>query len=350
MTARPQAIALVFVIAATLVLPLGLRGLARFSPASSVPPSYLPALEARRAREMPFDTNVITDLRRLRPEFVLVGDSMAGSRVDATHLATRLGYRDVAPLYYAATGSAFWYLALKNWIVASQVRPKLVIFFFRDENLTDAMFRVTGEYRASLDRVAHDREPALNAILAMHTEGGWYAAHEALEAVYRHEEVRTWLEPRVTGFPIVLTVRPKSRAHLLARMNTDIFGLAALREMNAADMAQGEDDAAFAFARNVPRSVLPAMFDVARRAGLKLAFVRVQRRPEPGGPPRQSPALQRYVNDLRRYIEANGGLFADDWGDPDQPLSIYADGDHVSRDFRERYTELFLRKHPEFFR
>ena len=65
---------------------------------------------------------------------------------------------------------------------------------------------------------------------------------------------------------------------------------------------------------------------------------------------RQSPALQRYVNDLRRYIEANGGLFADDWGDPDQPLSIYADGDHVSRDFRERYTELFLRKHPEFFR
>ena len=55
-----------------------------------------------------------------------------------THLAVLLGYRDVAPIYYAATGSAFWYLALKNWVVASQVRPKLVIFFFRDENLTDA--------------------------------------------------------------------------------------------------------------------------------------------------------------------------------------------------------------------
>jgi hypothetical protein len=120
--------------------------------------------------------------------------------------------------------------------------------------------------------------------------------------------------------------------------------------MAAADMAQDEDDAVFDFARALPGSVLPAMFDVARRASIKLAFVRVQRRPGPDGPPRQSPALKRYVGDLRAYIEASGGLFADDWGDPDQPLSVYADGDHVSRDFRERYTELFLRKHPEFFR
>ena len=165
MTGRHQAIALVFVIAATFVVPLGLRGLARVSPVSNVAPSYLPALEARRARETPFDTGVIAALRRLRPEFVLVGDSMAGSRVDAAHLAALLGYRDVASIYYAATGPAFWYLALKNWIVASQVRPKLVIIFFRDENLTDAAFRVTGEYRGSLDRVAHDREPVLNDIL-----------------------------------------------------------------------------------------------------------------------------------------------------------------------------------------
>jgi hypothetical protein len=53
---------------------------------------------------------------------------------------------------------------------------------------------------------------------------------------------------------------------------------------------------------------------------------------------------------LQAYIESNGGLFADDWGDPDQPLSIYSDGDHVSPGFRKRYTELFLRKHPAFFR
>jgi hypothetical protein len=331
------------------LVPLGLRALGR-AQASDLPESYLPALEARRAREEAFDSNVIVDLRSLQPEFVLIGDSMAGSRVDATHLSVLLNYRGVAPLYYAATGPAFWYLALKNWVVASQVHPKLVIIFFRDENLTDPMFRVTGPYRASLDRVAHDREPALNDILKARTLGGWYPVHDAIASVYRTREARAWLEPLLTSTTVSLSVRPRARARLLARMNEQLFALDALRQMASADMTQAEDEEAFDFARNVRRSVLPAMFDVARHGQIGLAFVRVQRRPDKDGPPRQSPALVRYVRDLRRYIESEGGSFADDWGDPDQPLSIYADGDHVSRDFRERYTELFLRKHPEFFR
>jgi hypothetical protein len=63
------------------------------------------------------------------------------------------------------------------------LHPHLVIIFFRDENLTDALFRVTGPYRIGLDRVAHDREPALNRILAIHTRGAWYRVHDALAAV-----------------------------------------------------------------------------------------------------------------------------------------------------------------------
>jgi hypothetical protein len=225
-----------------------------------------------------------------------------------------------------------------------------VVFFFRDENLTDPMFRVTGGYRANLDRVARDREPVLNEILAMHTRGAWYRVHAALDTLYQHDSTRAWLEPRLASLPVSLVARPRSRPRLLERINEDVFGLQALREMAAADMAQTQDESAFDFKRNLQRSVLPEMFNVARHGGLKLAFVRVQRRPEAGRPPRQSPALQKYVSDLRAYVEAHGGLFADDWGDPDQPLSIYSDGDHLSRDFRTRYTELFLRKHPAFFR
>jgi hypothetical protein len=292
---------------------------------------------------------VIVDLQTMQPEFVLVGDSMAGSRVDATHLTILLNYRTVAPIYYAASGSAFWYLALKNWIVASQVRPTLVVFFFRDENLTDPMFRVSGSYRAGLDRVAHEREPVLNEILAMHTQGAWYRVHAALDSIYRYDAVRAWVEPGFTSFPVSLVVRPRSRSQLLEKMNTELFGLQALRRMAAADMEHA-DEAAFDFARNMPRSVLPEIFNVARHGGIRLAFVRVQRRPEGGKPPVQSPALQRYVKDLKAYVEANGGLFADDWGDPDQPLSMYSDGDHISPDFRVKYTDQFLRKHPEFFR
>lgn len=346
---RAQALALAALILVTCLVPLGFRAVNLLAPDTTARPSYLPALEASRTRETAFDGNVVARLQAMQPEWVLIGDSMVGSRIDASHLSGLLEYRAVAPIYYAATGSAFWYLALKNWIVASQTRPKLVIFFFRDENLTDPMFRVSGMYRATMDRVAREREPVLNDVLAMHTQGTWYRIHAALDRVYQYDATRAWAEPLLVNAPVSLLARPKSRRTLLDRIDTEVFGLQALRQMAPADMAQA-DQSAYDFQRNVSRSILPEMLKVGRRSGLKLAFVRVQRRPEGHRPPPQSPALQRYMRDLRVYLEEHGALFADDWGDPDQPLSIYSDGDHVSSEFRARYTEQFLRKHPAFFR
>jgi len=34
-------------------------------------------------------------------------------------------------------------------------------------------------------------------------------------------------------------------------------------------------------------------------------------------------------------------VFMDDTGDPGQTLDLYEDGDHLSRDGRRRYTEMF---------
>ena len=90
------------------------------------------------------------------------------------------------------------------------------------------------------------------------------------------------------------------------------------------------------------------MTALAREHGITLCFVRVQRRPSGTAPPPQSANLQRYVADLRTWVEANGALFHDDWGDPELPESIYADGDHV-RD-RRHYTAVFRRRLDPLFR
>jgi hypothetical protein len=76
----------------------------------------------------------------------------------------------------------------------------------------------------------------------------------------------------------------------------------------------------------------------------------VQRRPRPDGPPAQSEALQAYVRDLAAYVRAGGGYFHDDWGDPEQTLAIYEDGDHIARNSRIFYTELFFRRNQDLFR
>lgn len=330
--------------AGLLLLPLGLRAANRLHPAANLAPSYLPALEGPRPRAA-FDAEPIGNLRILNAPWVIIGDSMAGTRIDA-RLFMRLTSQNVAPLLYAGSGPAWWYLALKNWVVPSGIHPRAVFIFFRDTNLTDVMFRIDAAW--ALDSVALAREDDLNAVVARRRGTTFYRATEAFDALYEAPEARRWLEPLVDEWPATAMIpyrRP--RARFLEQLNTRL-GLAHLRPMDAADMQQTEDRDAD-FDGLVDKSVLPLMLRDAQRAGLRLCFVRVQRRPEGGRPPYQSPALRRYIVKLRAYVQQHGGDFIDDTGDPAQDLSWYEDGDHLSPDGRRRYTELFVSRLPQRF-
>jgi hypothetical protein len=168
----------------------------------------------------------------------------------------------------------------------------------------------------------------------------FYRVRDAFERLYQAEQARRWVEPAMTNWPAraMLPYR-RTRAMFLDRLN-ERFGLSHLRPMDAADMQATEDRDAD-FDAYVDKSGLPLMLRDARAAGLTLLLVRVQRRPVDGHAPYQSPALQRYVARLRSYIEAHGGIFIDDTGDPAQTLDLYEDGDHLSREGRRRYTEAF---------
>src|SRR4029450_950467 len=102
----------------------------------------------------------VSDLARMQPAFVVIGDSMAGSRIDPA-VFTRASGQSVPPPLYARSGPAWWYLALKNWVIASGIRPKAVFIFFRDTNLTNVLFRIDATW--SLDTAALGPDDDLNA-------------------------------------------------------------------------------------------------------------------------------------------------------------------------------------------
>src|SRR5215204_5942998 len=102
------AVQLLLAAAGLLLLPLGLRAGNRVHPAATLAPSYLPALSGPRERR-PFDAAPVTDLARMNPALVVIGDSMAGSRIDPK-LLTDLTGQLTAPLLYAGSGPAWWYL------------------------------------------------------------------------------------------------------------------------------------------------------------------------------------------------------------------------------------------------
>jgi hypothetical protein len=318
---------------------------ARGNPAA-LPPTYLPSFEGPRQRA-PFAADRIPDLQRLQPGYVVIGDSMAGTRVDERRLVELTGVQ-VAPLLQPGSGSAFWYLALKNWVIASGIRPRMVLIFFRDANLTDVMFRLDDQFRWALDLAALDREDALDAVVARRL-GPLHRLRHAVEGATRAEQVRRQIEPALTAWPAERMMSSRRRqAEFMTGMNQRL-GLDHLRKMDAADIQIGDDDELFDFARDVDDSVLPLMLEEARRAGLTICFLRVQRRPTANRPPPQSPALRRYVDDLRAYVTARGAIFHDETGDPALTLDMYEDGDHLARHARQLYTEnLYNRLRPHF--
>lgn len=337
---RGQVLSLAVFLAGVLVVPLGLRAVNGALPGANIQDSYLPTVETPRPRE-PFDQAGADAVRDVQPEFVVIGDSMAGIRIDPLQL-TRLTRKRVVGLFHPGSPVAYWYLAFKNLVVENQVTSvRGAIFFFRDDQLTTQVQVAPG----SLDRVARDREPELDRVLAAEKLGTFSGLHRAARSAYQFDRTRLWLEPLVNRAPAEVVSRQPGE--LLAAINTEMFALDRLRPFAASDLAQGTG-AALDFDAKVGASLLPEIIALAERSGVRLAFIRAQRRPRPDGPPAQSEALTRYVQQLKAYLDGRGVYFHDDWGDPDEPLSLYADGDHLTTAGRQRYTERFAGKHARF--
>lgn len=326
-----------------LASPLVWRATGSFWQTDARPPSYLPALEPFRDR-LPFDPAPIEALRNLNPYLVAIGDSMA-DRLHFGRLETLTG-RPSTTVNENSTGSAYWYLTFKNYVVASGTRPDWVVVFFRDALLTDPTFRLTGSYRRKVDLVARDREDELNAALAARSEGAWHRVHRTVDDFYGVPRAREWIEPRLTAWPARVVIGTARKQALLDEVN-EAFALDRLRAFEQADVeaaAERELD----FDANLDTSVLPAFISLARAQQIRLCFVRVLRRPVNGRPPPESRALSEYVRKLADYLKREGVAFIDDRDDPVMASLLYGDGDHVAAEAREPYTDLFWRKLQAF--
>jgi len=328
------------VLAGLALVPLGLRAVNAGLPGAEIRASYVPTYEAPRPRQ-PFDEGTAAALRQAQPEFVVIGDSMAGVRVNPGHLSRKLG-KSVAGLFEAGSPVAFWYLEFKNFVVENDLtHVRGVMFFFRDDQLTTQV--VTSPLL--LDRVARDDEPMLDRMFVAYRMGRTAEAHRLARAAYEYDRTRIWLEPRLTQAPLRLTGAPDS---LLDTINSEVFALDKLRRFEASDLPVSEESM-LDFDAQVGRSLLPEIIRLGREHGVRLGFVRAQRRPTESGPPPQSEALTAYLQKLQQYLAANGAYYHDDRGDVAQPLAVYADGDHLKPEERIPYTDRFAEVHARFF-
>ena len=306
-------------------------------------------------QQHPFNPTPLDALNKLQPEFVFIGDSMLETRIDPGLFNEIVSPRKA---YFLATGgsaSLQWYLKLKNYAAAASQPPRFVFILFRDYDLTNAGFRIRDHYVTDIGHAATVQDYAADGELVRvlsHLSTGWRAQFYSLldqgfDLPRRKRELEGVLKQ--IAFRLAPTRYP-SRHKLEKRMAAKIFVLRNLRVQREPDVTGEVEKSLQDFGSNVHVSFVPLMIDIANQKGIRLVFVRVDRRPFSNGTRQQTMALSKYTRDMVAYITANGADFHDLAMDSPVDLAYYGSGDHIAPQYFDEYTRYFVRRLNGYFR
>jgi hypothetical protein len=287
----------------------------------------------------PFDSRPLAHLQRLQPQFVLMGNSMVDTRFDESTLSRSLSPRRVAVLGMAATKSAVWYLALKNLVIASGARPR-VLQFFRYLELTDPRARALDDDHGKLERVSIVDDPVVEKKLAppLTQPIAWFDWYRERAVPLRRLQEKTAPLVDDVGATFSRLLWRGGGSDARKRQINELFALEHLRVAEVPPEAAAERIPQFDDV--VAGSLLPDMCQLAKDNGIALTFIHVRTRDAAAGE-RETPAAQQYLADLQRYVQGCGAEFYDMQDASWESLDWYGNGDHIAAQFKRRYSALF---------
>jgi hypothetical protein len=289
-----------------------------------------------------FDAGPIARLRARQPAIVILSDSMVDNGIDSGLLEEKLGGRRVELLWYGSSESASWYLRLKNYIVASGIHPELVCIAFRDRILTDPSFRTEGTYRSKLEASLHANDPVYRLVLG-NDSGGKNKLERWITAIYPLNASRHVEQEKVERMSLRTLANLGTTVNELGRRVNETFAIANLRGGAIEEAVALSKEEQTEFNPDPRRSFLPHMVAVAAEAHIPLCFFRVRRYPGPDNRVAQNEQLQKYVADLRKWIESHGCSFIDDTENFQRTPDMYLKpgDDHIGPWAKQRSTELY---------
>lgn len=274
-----------------------------------------------------FDSATLERLRATPPAYVFIGNSMLFSRLSPEAMSAALGGEKVALLGAGGWASAHWFLQFKNHVVASGIRPKRVIFFFRGEEWTQPLHHTEGRYAEELKTLAHAAEPELEKHLSLSPNARWSldANLRSLSAGAVEQLAYSFTLPR----PLV------TYADLKADLNV-LLNYTRMRSETPVNHAP----AAKSFSESVEASFLPRVVELAHRHAIPLGFVSVQPRP-----PKVDDATS-YLEQMRGYLaQRNIPLFAESG----LTLAHYGEGHHLEAGAPTWYPDWLVTKASHLF-
>jgi hypothetical protein len=289
-------------------------------------PQFEPDIKKEHLREM----------EESQPDLVLIGDSVLYEGIDPILLTDQLGLESYA-ITAPGSGTAAWYLLIKNIVIESAYRPKYIVIPFRNTMLTVPQYRTTGRYFELLDDFAGKNEPLVAQLAFINQMNPLARFAEQYIPIYSARlELRNDLDNFVRYTPA--SVLGCSR-DCTDEAVSSIFG----REVDPMALNQMMEDAAktlyapeeMDFKGQVGTSFLPHMIQLAKKNQIDLIFVRTKIfGPEPL-------TLNQYAADLDAYLLENEHVHLLDYSkDPRILESDYVDSLHMNDFGQQKFTKI----------
>jgi len=272
-----------------------------------------------------------------QPQIVLIGDSTLVLGMDPDLLAERTG-RSVYRIGIPGSASALWYLLLKNNIAETTHKPEYVLVVFRDSILTAPGYRVHGSYFELVDEYAGSNEPVFIEKSFINQMNPLEIMADKYFPLYvARTDIRNAIDARIRYFsPPLLGCDRDCTDHALGELfaGADFEPQALVDAVNAAESLL-YTPRQLDFEARVERSFLPDMIDIAKENGIHLVFVRIK--VESGN---DSPELNKYLVDLRKYLAEKDASLLDFGDDPRLTPEHFRDSIHLNETGREIFTNL----------
>ena len=294
-------------------------------------------------KSVAFDQARLDKVLRRRPNVVMIGNSMLNTRVDKPLFNELTQPNSIGYVAEGGTRSTVWYFKFKNFAAAVDPPPKTVFIFYRDYDFTAPWLHLEGERQETARTFM---KPDDEEVLAFARRLGGVAPSTALD-FYLPEQLTLDVRKRVGNLAIDIGAygRGKTGDTELQEQLNDLFDFQNLRSdvfdagAVANDIVPGDSKL---FNADPSRNLLERFNAFARARRIKLIFYRVKRRPNEQNEVVQDSELRTYTAAFRTWAEDQGHVLIDESEDPRLTLSMYHDGDHLSKAAMPEYTRIFL--------
>jgi hypothetical protein len=276
------------------------------------------------------------------PDVIVMGNSLIERGLNFDLLQKSIGLA-VMRMSSGGSGSALWYLFLKNQIAVTTDHPRYVVIIFKDNVFSVPNISVDGKYQEIIDQYAGLYEPVLDRLAYSNYLSPFHQFLEKNLAWFRYNPVISQQLVEMIRTPLVTWLFGSTSFEIdeavgktFAVENLDP-GLAT-RIQQQIDLAQ-QLDANYDFQENLKDTFLPSILEIARKKNIHLIFVAYRARHYVEYPDSER-RNRNYLADMGAYITSQGATFIDFTHDQRLRFEHFAEGDHLNGEGRVIFTAM----------